>query len=314
MSVTKTKQRRIIHMQIAPVQLKNLFSMKRIFFILLPLIVLAISMKSDKPAYQFFDADGDEMKYKKVIEMLEEADIVLFGELHNNPVSHWMQLEITKDLFELKGGKIAMGAEMFEADNQLMIDEYFEGFYDAKKFEAEARLWPNYKTDYKPLLEFAKEKKIKFVATNIPRRYASVVHKKGFEGLDSLPDESKRYFPPLPIDYDPELPGYKQMLEDMKSMGHANENLPKAQAVKDATMAWSILKNHENGKVFIHYHGTYHSNNFEGIGWYLKKKNPDLKIVTIAGVEQPDLDSLKAENKNLANIILAIDEDMTKTH
>lgn len=288
--------------------------MKRFLLLMLPVILLSMSMKSDKPAYQFYGKEGDEIKYKKVLDKLEGADIVLFGELHNNPVSHWLQLEITKDLFATHGEKLVMGAEMFEADNQLIIDEYFAGFYDAKKFEAEARLWPNYKTDYKPLLEFAKEKKIKFVATNIPRRYASVVHKKGFEGLDSLPDESKRYYPPQPIAYDSTLPGYKQMLEDMKSMGHANANLPKAQAIKDATMAWSILKNYEKGKVFIHYHGTYHSNNFEGIGWYLKQTNPDLKIVTIASVEQADLDSLKVENKNLADVILVIDEDMTKTH
>jgi uncharacterized iron-regulated protein len=104
------------------------------------------------------------------------------------------------------------------------------------------------------------------------------------------------------------------MMEMMKDMGHANPNLPKAQAIKDATMAHFILKNFEKGQQFLHYHGTFHSNNFEGIVWYLKQAKPDLKIMTIASVEQAELDKLADENTDLAHFILVIDEDMTKTH
>ncbi len=103
------------------------------------------------------------------------------------------------------------------------------------------------------------------------------------------------------------------MLEMMKGMGHANENMPKAQAIKDATMAYFILKNWEMGQQFLHYHGTYHSNNFEGIVWYLKQANPELKIVTIASTEQADIDTFNEEDSTLANFILVVDEDMTKT-
>ena len=59
---------------------------------------------------------------------------------------------------------------------------------------------------------------------------------------------------------------------------HGNQNLPKAQAIKDATMAHFILENWEKGKTFIHYNGSYHSDNFEGIVWYLKQENPNLYI------------------------------------
>jgi uncharacterized iron-regulated protein len=104
------------------------------------------------------------------------------------------------------------------------------------------------------------------------------------------------------------------MMEMMKDMGHANENLPKAQAIKDATMAHFILKNFEEGEQFIHYHGSFHSDNFEGIVWYLKQANPELKIVTIASVEQADLENLDEANIDRAHFILAVDEDMTKTH
>lgn len=281
---------------------------------LLALSLTFIAFKSDKPSYQLFNQTGKNIKYSKMIKQIEDADIIMFGELHNNPVCHWLQLEVTKDLHQNKGEKLILGAEMFEADNQLIMDEYFSGFFKSNKFEAEARLWPNYKTDYKPLLEYARENELDFIATNVPRRYASIVHKKGFDALLELPDESKKYLPELPIEYDPELPAYKEMMEMMKDMGHANPNLPKAQAIKDATMAHFILQNFEKGKQFLHFHGTFHSNNFEGIVWYLKQADPDLNIVTIASVEQAELDKLSDENINLANYILVVDEDMTKTH
>jgi len=205
---------------------------------------------------------------------------------------------------------------MFESDNQMVLDEYLAGQIKQSSFEKEARLWKNYNTDYKPLVEFAKENGLPFIATNIPRRYASVVHKNGFEGLDAFSDEAKKLIAPLPVKYDPELKGYKAMMEMMGGMGggHANANLPKAQAIKDATMAHFILENWEAGKTFIHYNGTYHSNDFEGIVWYLKQEKPDLQILTIASVEQDTITDLKEEHVGVADYILCVPTSMTKTY
>ncbi len=178
------------------------------------------------------------------------------------------------------------------------------------------KLWKNYGTDYQPLVEFAKDSGLKFIATNIPRRYASVVYKKGFEGLEEISDEAKQFVAPMPVEYDPELKGYKAMMEMMGGMGggHANLNLPKAQAIKDATMAHFILESWKRGKTFLHYNGTYHSNDFEGIVWYLKQAKPNLNIVTIASVEQDTIAPLKEENLRLADYILCVPSDMTKTY
>lgn len=286
--------------------------------ILLSIMILSLAMKSDKPAYILYDNDGKAVKYEKLVKSAEDADIIFFGELHNNPVCHWLQLQLTKDLFKAKKENLALGAEMFETDNQLILSEYLSGVIKQRNFESEARLWPNYKTDYKPLVEFAKENNLEFIATNIPRRYASVVHKSGFEGLDSLDSEAKTYFPALPVKYDPELPGYKKMMEmdlgkGMKK-GKPNPNLPKAQAIKDATMAYYILKNWCKGEIFLHFNGTYHSDNYEGIVWYLKQENPELKILTISSVQQEDIGLLEEENKGKADFILCIPDDMTTTY
>jgi uncharacterized iron-regulated protein len=290
----------------------------KLFTTLLAMGIAFQSFAQDKPAYKVFTSEGKKADYGDMIKSCLKADIVFFGELHDDPVAHWLELEVTKSLFDEKGKNLLMGAEMFEADNQLLIDEYLKGVYDASKFEAEAKLWKNYKTDYKPLVEFARTNKLPFIATNIPRRYATVVSKKGFEGLDSLAGEAKRYIAPIPFPYDPEVKCYKDMLS-MEGMGsnvpaHVTQNLPKAQAVKDATMAHFIISNWSKGKIFMHYNGSYHSRNFEGIIWYLLKSDLGLKIVTIESVQQKDIDAVEKENIRCASFIVAIPASMTRTY
>ena len=280
----------------------------RIFLAICLFSIFAFSQ--NKEAYQIFDKDGNKTSYKKLLKASLKTEVVLFGEYHNNAISHWLQLELTKDIADKK--QIILGAEMLEADNQLQVNKYLAGEINQKQLDSTARLWPNYKTDYKPLVDFAKEKKAPFIATNIPRRYASMVSKKGFEVLETLTSDEKNWIAPLPISYDATLPGYVEM---MKMMGdHASPNMPKAQAIKDATMAYFIAKNLKNNAVFIHYNGSYHSDHFEGINWYLKKNNPNLNIITISTVEQNDVSRLEKENYNKADYILVIDEDVTKTN
>jgi uncharacterized iron-regulated protein len=274
---------------------------------------MLMSFAKDRPAYYLYNQKGKEVNYGKMLDELAEADIVLFGEFHNNPICHWLQIEVTKDLYELKKEKLVLGAEMFERDNQLLMDEYLSGLHAESKFEADARLWKNYKTDYRPLLNFAKDQKLPFIATNIPRRYASLVYKEGFEGLEKLSPEAKLLFAKLPVAYDANLDCYKSMIAD-GTAGHTNENLPKAQAIKDATMAESILNNWKDGKLFLHYNGAYHSDNFESIVWYLKKLKPSLKIATITTIEFEDLSTLNDSTFLKANFTILVPENMTKTH
>ena len=245
-----------------------------------------------------------------MLKKLVQNDILMIGEFHNNAISHWMELEITKDCKEKR--QLVLGAEMFEQDNQPALDLYLQGKLSPKGLDSMARLWKNYPTDYAPLVNFARENHIVFAATNIPRRYAAMVSKGGFEVLDTISAKEKGLIAPLPIKYDSELPGYKNMMTMMA--GHASINMPKAQASKDATMAYFILKYFVPGSLFIHYNGSYHSENHDGIVWYLQQARPSLKIVTITTVSQKDINKLLAENKGKADYIICVDEDMTNTY
>ncbi|MBA3987213.1 MAG: ChaN family lipoprotein [Flavobacteriales bacterium] len=151
--------------------------------------------KNELKAYQFYASEGSEITFGKAVEEMAACDIVLFGELHDNAMIHWLQLKMAQELSKIKS--ITLGGEMFETDNQLLMDEYLMGLVNDSRFEAEARLWPNYKTDYKPLLQLAREKNLRFIATNVPRRYAALVSQQGLDTLNNLSAEARKLLPKL---------------------------------------------------------------------------------------------------------------------
>jgi uncharacterized iron-regulated protein len=278
------------------------------------IFLLTITMTQGQKAggYQIFDAKGKKVSFEKMTANLEKGDIILFGELHNDPIAHWLQYEVA--LFLANKNKVIFGAEMFEADNQKGLDKYLKGEITEEDFQKEVRLWNNYKTDYSKMVTLAKERNISYVATNIPRKYASMVFKGGFEVLDTLSQEEKSWITPLPMEYDPTVGCYKKMLEMDMGEHKPTEKFPKAQAVKDATMSHFILKNFVPGTKFLHLNGSFHSDNYEGILWYLKRKAPKLNYKTISTVYQKNPGKLEKGNQGIADFIICVDEDMTTTY
>lgn len=336
--------------------------------------------KTNKPKYisseqpmQLFDSKGKKITYKQWINTLKkELDpavptVILFGELHDNPLVHWLQLQTTQDLYMISPN-MALGAEMFETDQQLALNEYLKpSDTSAQKTQTSVtpmgamfgqdphytklknaiKLWPNFKTDYKPLVDFAKENDLPFIATNIPRKYANLVYRGGVKALDTLSVEQKNLCPPLPFPYDSTLTCYSDIFK--ATGGHGGQNLPMSQAIKDAAMAWNIIQNFTprlidslaskgtrvtttnaikitspQPRIFIHYNGTYHSDNHQSIEWYLnsyaadqgKIANQPLKInvVTIGSRTQDQVKTLDPENKNIADLIIVTVDNITKTH
>lgn len=268
--------------------------------------------QSDPQPYALFDQKGKKAKYRKLLKAALEADVILFGEIHNNAIVHWIQHTLARDIAQEK--VVSLGLEMFEADQQKGLKGYIAGKVTPEQLdEIGAGLWSNFKTDYQPVIDFMAEKGFSVVATNVPRKYARAVFKEGFASLEQLSEAEKAFLPPLPIPYDANLPGYVRMLEMMPG-GHGGETFPMAQAIKDATMAHFIVKNQQDGIPFLHLNGSYHSDDFEGIGWYLKQYAPNLKVVTITTIEQDGIQELLPEHKGKAHFSLAIPNLMTKTY
>jgi len=268
-------------------------------------------------SFKFYNKRSKEVSSKDLIKELTNYDVIFIGEHHDNSINHWLEKRITEALFEKKNGQIILGAEMFEKDNQQSLNSYLAGKIDPKVLKDSVRLWKNYETDYRPLVDFAKEKNLKFIATNVPRKYASQTSKTGIESLNQLSEKEKKFIAKLPIEVTLETPGYKEMKSLMGD--HVDElkltNFISAQAVKDATMAESIFENLQAGKTFIHYNGDYHSKQYGGIYWYLKKKNPNLKIAVISVFESEKSEIVLPEKDFIpTEFNLVIPSDMAKTY
>ena len=261
--------------------------------------------------YSIFNSNGKKVKAKKMLKSLLKSDVVFFGELHNNSIAHFLQLKLLQKIEEQTD--VCIGAEMFESDNQEALNAYLSSEINQAQLDSMARLWPNYSTDYKPMVDYAKLNNLPFIATNIPRKYASKVYKEGgFDALNSLNTSEKKWIAPSPIAFDIELSQYKNMLTMMGD--HGSVDLVKAQAIKDATMAYFIDLNLKENQMFYHINGSYHSDFHQGILWYLKRLNPSLTIKTITTVEQDQLKSMHKDHLNKADFIIVVDSDMTKTY
>ena len=278
----------------------------------------SLSTAQDKPAYQLFTNSGEIADYNDMIKDLALSDMVFFGEYHNDPIAHWLQLEISKSLHEIKADKLFFGAEMFESGNQLVIDEYLEGLYPEDKMLPEiTQLWKNYKTDYKPLLDLAKENNLRFIATNIPRRYAAMFNSMGMDALEKLSPEALELIGPDLVKYfDPTVKAYAEMADKMG--GHVPENMLNiqiAQASKDATMAHFSIQNYNPGDLLFHIQGSYHSNYDQGIIWWVNKIRPGLRIKSITTVMQSEWDEMtQEENVTIADYIIVVPDNMTRTN
>jgi uncharacterized iron-regulated protein len=281
------------------------------------LLVTRLATAQDRPAYRLFTATGQPTSYDKMLRELARADVVFFGEQHNDPIAHWLELQLAKDLLRLRQGQLVLGLEMFERDVQPLVDQYITGELDDKAFEADSRPWPNYATDYRPLLQLARQQKFRVVGTNVPRRYASQVAKAGLEALEALPAAEKAWLAPLPLPVDFNLPGYQNMAKMFGGdAAHAAgvQNIIRAQALKDATMAYFLNQARPEGHLLLHLNGAYHSDNHDGILAYLRQQNPNLRVVTLSTVSQASLAHLNKDHQQKADFVLVVPADMTKTY
>ena len=87
-------------------------------------LTAGLVVAQEKRAYTLFDADGQETDYAHMMSVLGEQQVVFIGEIHNCPIAHWMEYEIVRDLYALHKDRLMIGAEMFERDDQLVLDEY----------------------------------------------------------------------------------------------------------------------------------------------------------------------------------------------
>jgi uncharacterized iron-regulated protein len=247
----------------------------------------------------------------------KDADVLFFGEEHNDSAGHYMEKEIFSALQKKYGNKLALSMEMFETDCQLVLNEYLSGFISEERFIKEARAWNNYR-DYKPVVEIAKQNKLAVIAANPPRRYVNMVGRKGMQSLDSLPKASKRFLPPLP--YDTATGPYREkFMEFMKggSPGTGNAKIFYSQSLWDAGMANSIYqywRKNRDKKIF-HLVGRFHCDEKLGTAAQLQNRNSRLKILNISCFSDKSFDNPDWSTfSKLGDYIILTDPGLKKTY
>jgi uncharacterized iron-regulated protein len=156
--------------------------------------------------FQVFRADGTPASLDDIVASMAEVDAVLIGEIHTDPVGHWIESELFRRALEVTGAgdeagarrSVALSLEMFERDVQHILDEYLQDLITESHFKSSARPWEHYDEDYRALVEMAKEAGVPVLAANAPRRYVNRVSRFGPSGLDDLPLRARNSLPPLP--------------------------------------------------------------------------------------------------------------------
>lgn len=283
--------------------------MKKLKFAFLFLVFLmfleANAQTTTSPAeadFRSFDAVGKAATVEQMVAAMERADVVFLGEQHDDPTAHALQFELLRRAFEKYGKSrpVVLSLEMFERDSQIVVDEYLQDLINETNFIAQSRAWGNYKTDYRPLVEFAKQNKLPVVAANAPRRYVNRVSRLGRDSLAVLSPEAKTWLAPLPFAKASNAYA-KKFAALMGGTPMHSPNLLDAQSLWDATMADSInktLQRHKNALV-IHLNGLFHSENRLGTPEHLLQYNPQTRMTVVTmkpAAHFPNFDKTKDEN------------------
>lgn len=249
--------------------------------------------------YKIYDVKKQKnISVDDIIADMAMADVLFFGEDHNDSIGHYLETEIFKKLSTAYPNKTALSLEMFHTDVQPEVDEYLAGLISEKNFIKEGRAWGNYK-DYKPLIEYAKANNIKVIAANAATRYSNAVTMGGLKVLENFPKTSFSFLPPAPIDT-AQGRYYEKFIETMGGHGMGSMKIYQTQNLWDATMAWSInkfLKSNKGIKV-LQLNGRFHSDEKLGTVAKLLKANPKVKILNISsfsdtGFAHPDWNKFK---------------------
>lgn len=244
-------------------------------------------------AVQFSDAQsGKNLTAAQLASKLQKYDVVFFGEYHDQSEIHQYELELLEAMYKAKGAKLALSMEMFEADNQSKLNNFLADTLSEENFLAASRPWPNYRTDYAPLVNFAKEKKMPVIAANVPRFLAAHVAKNNAstEGVEA---QYQQWLPKHT--YAPEG-AYKDKFYAQMSSPAAPMKMPPqrlaavyaAQCLKDDKMAESIAAfadAHQNMQI-LHINGCFHSDAHLGTAQKLEALRPELKIAVITPLER----------------------------
>lgn len=241
---------------------------------------------------------------------VSRADVAFLGEFHDDPGTHRLQAALLRTLADVRDDGVVLALEMFERDVQATLDGYLAGNIAEEEFLANSRPWPNYATDYRPMLEFAKAEGWPVVAGNVPRRIASQVARAGLDALGSLPPTDRPF---VAAEHSCPRDEYWRRFQDVMGdlSGHGMQLSPEqvetmvwrtyeAQCVKDEAMAESVVAaQREHGTLVVHANGSFHSDYRLGAAARVLRRAPQLRTLVVTFTPVTDLGSADGRSSRM---------------
>ena len=292
----------------------------RVISIALTISILLSVAIAQESRYAVFDGDGKAMTMEDILNSIGETDVVFLGEFHDDAVAHALQLEIFKTAHQRFGAnrKLALSLEMFERDVQMIIDEYLSGQITENHFLSSSRPWNNYKNDYRPLVEYAKEKRIPVIAANAPRRYVNMVSRTGRDSLHGLSRSAEKTLAPLP--FGQASPAYARKFNALMGQNSAEVkaglvNILDSQTLWDATMAYAISRQlKKRNSLIIHLNGGFHSEGRLGTPEHLERYRKGVKYIVVTMRYEDDYRSFdQAKHKGLGDFVILTDKSVPRS-
>ncbi|MDV5052076.1 ChaN family lipoprotein [Vibrio sp. T13N] len=250
--------------------------------------------------YQLYTPSGEHIALSELPKELQQADVILIGEWHTHAGVHRFQTDMLKQLSSY-GRPLALSMEQFTRDKQPVVDAYLRGEIGEQYLMKQANAWPNYESDYRPLVEFAKQKNLPVIAANAPKGIVRCIGRQGLDYINKL-DDDQRMFIAQAINTGSSP--YKEKF--MASMHHGKpeqtEKQFAAQVTWDETMAESIVSYLDDnpGAQVLHVAGKFHTEQGLGTAASILSRNPSLKVVVISPT-----DNVLADNTDYQLEVLA---------
>ena len=267
--------------------------------------------------HRVYDANHKRFSdFETMLADLKSADVVFLGEQHDDAGTHRLELAVLEGLARRRSN-VVLALEMFERDVQSPLEEYLRGAMSEPDFLAASRPWPRYGTDYRPMLEFARMWHWPVIAGNVPRRIASLVSRRGLEGLDSVSSADRllaasdircphdEYFSRFAKTMGDMTghPGAGAMTEEEKRA--ALDRVYQAQCVKDETMGEAIAAVFFSAPprvLVVQVNGAFHSDYRFGTASRAQQRLPGKRIAVVTFVPVADLDTADgARNRRIGD-------------
>lgn len=234
---------------------------------------------------------GQAVSFETMMADIEQADIVYVGEQHTNPAHHAAQLKVIQALFE-RHPDLSVAMEMFSTPYQPALDLWTAGKLDETAFLRKTHWYANWRFDYalyRNILNFIQKHRICLVALNIPFH---IPPKIAAGGLDSLPDDEKKYLPQTVDLQDSTHRAYMEEIFRRHPIRNHFEDFYAAQCLWEDAMAESVVR-HFHGKKMAVLVGAGHITHKFGIpNRAFHQTQAGFKtILPISGEKEADLSS-----------------------